>query len=343
MTSVLLVRLSAMGDLVQSLGAVASLHAARPSWPVTFVTQREWAPLLDGLPGLARVVCFDRRGGARALSEVRRELRRSRYDVALDLQGNWKSAAVAWLSGARRRLGMRGAWRQEPASRLLLHRAIGCAATPHPARAAWELVKQLAPEAPFALPRLAPTQDELEAERARLQEVGVDPRRSFRVVVGTDPRDPRALRPARVARLLEAGQSVLVTGPAEATLDLGASGPQLRHGPGEVRRLVALGAAVAAAGGEVVGPDQGATHVLLAAGARGRVLFGSQDPARTAPPGAQALVAPTDLACRPCRRATCGLPPSSAYACMDFDPDAGAEVAPGLPAPGEVDRSGAPR
>ncbi|HEB53983.1 MAG TPA: hypothetical protein ENI87_12080, partial [bacterium] len=289
MTGVLLVRLSAMGDLVQSLGAVASLHAVRPDWRVTFVTQREWAPLLQGVPGVARVVAFDRRGGLGAVWRVRRALAAERYRFALDLQGNWKSALLTWLSGARDRIGMAADWRQEPASRWLLRRTITCAATPHPARAAWELVRSIAPDAAFSLPHLRATAAELAAERSWLERAGLDPVRPFRVVIGVDPRDPRALRPERVARLCRESQAVLLLGPDER--GLGFAAPRvLTHGPGEVRRLVALGNAVAAAGGEVVGPDCGATHVLLAAGARGRVLFGSQDPRRTAPPTATALV-----------------------------------------------------
>ena len=52
MTRILCVRLSAMGDLVQSLGAVQALHAARPELELAFVTQRENVPLLEGMPGI---------------------------------------------------------------------------------------------------------------------------------------------------------------------------------------------------------------------------------------------------------------------------------------------------
>ena len=133
MTSVLLVRLSAMGDLVQGLGAVAALHQVRPDWRLTFVTQASFAPLLIGFPGLARVVTFARRAGLRGVLELRRELRSDAYDVALDLQGNWKSAGVAWLSGARDRVGVAASHRQEPMSRMLLRRTVPLAGLPHPA------------------------------------------------------------------------------------------------------------------------------------------------------------------------------------------------------------------
>lgn len=336
MKSVLLVRLSAMGDLVQSLGAVASLRAAVPSCRVTFVAQATWAGLLDGLPGVDRVVTFDRRGGLRALRAVRRDLRCERYDGALDLQGNWKSAFISRLSGAPRRIGMEASWRQEPASRILLTEVVRSKATPHPARAAWEVVRRVAPGAPYALPRLHPTDGELATEREALRRAGVDPSRPFRVIVGTDPRDPRALRPRWMRRLWREPQSVLLTGPAEPDVGRGVDAPLLHHGIGEVRRLIALGAALAAVDGEVIGPDQGASHVLLAAGARGRVLFGACDPRRTAPPTAIALQAPLKRGVEAGASAPDDASATGQFGAMDFGPDEGRVVDLGLPSPGAV-------
>lgn len=317
MKSILLVRLSAMGDLVQSLGAVASLRRVHPDWRVTVVTQREWVPLLEGVEGVDRVVPFHRRGGLPALWALRRELRREPYDVALDLQGNWKSAMVTRLSGARDRVGMAGEWRQEPRSAWLLRRTIACDATPHPARAAWELVKQAAPDAPFCHPALLATEAELLDERAVLTELGIDVGRAFRVVVVTETSDPRALRPSAVRELTRDGMpTVLLLGPGEAAVPT-PQGMVVRHGRGDVRRMIALGKLVSTAGGEVLGPDQGATHVLLASGAAGRVFFGSQDPHRTAPVTAQAMVRTGELACRPCRNRRCNNP--EGVLCMEFD------------------------
>jgi len=303
--SVLLIRLSAMGDLVQSLGSVASLREVRPDCRVTVVTQREWAPLLEGVDGIDRVVRFDRRGGLRALWSLRRELRRERVAAALDLQGNWKSALVARLAAAKERVGMARDWRQEPGSRLLLQRTVECDAPPHPARAAWELIKQVAPEAPFRHPALVATEAEVEAERSALEQLGVDCAAPFRVVVVTRPEDPRCLSPQWLRELRQEGTPMVsLLGPGEDDL-APPEGHVLRHPSGQVRRLVALGALVARAKGEVVGPDQGPTHVLLASSARGRVFFGSQDPRRTAPPSAQAFVRTGELACRPCRKRSC--------------------------------------
>lgn len=315
MTSVLLVRLSAMGDLVQSLTAVGSLHRARPDWRITVVTQREWAPLLDGVSGVDAVHRFDRRGGLRAVWALRKVLRADHFDVALDLQGNWKSALVTRLSGAADTVGMANAWRQEPRSRVLLRRTIECDAPPHPARAAWELAKQTAPDAPFVHPSLCASKAEIADEQAALSLVGFDTERPFRVVVLTDERDPRALRSSWLQQLEPQMPTLWLLGPAEAAMQP-PLGYVIRHGRGEVRRLVALGALVARSRGEVVGPDQGATHVLLASGATGRVFFGSQDPSRTAPPSAQAFIRTGELTCRPCRSRHCQNPKGAI--CMDF-------------------------
>lgn len=334
MSSVLLVRLSALGDIVQSLGAVAALRRVRPGWRLTLATQSEWIPLLAGLSLCDRVVAFERRGGLAALRTLRRELRRERFEHALDLQGNWKSAMVTRLAAAGERIGMAGRWRQEPMSSLLLHRTVACAAHPHPARGAWELVKQLAPDAPFLWPRLRATEAERELVRQRLKACGIDPHRPFRVFVGSDRADPRALHAERLVDLCSDGVPTLaLLGPEERGFG-GWTGPLLRQPAGSLRELVALGAVVAELGGEVVGPDRGATHVLLAAGAAGSVCFGSQDPRRTAPPSARAFVHPEPPACAPCRASRCTHPDGAV--CMQFVPAEGREVAVGLPPDGAI-------
>jgi len=331
-TSILIVRLSAMGDLVHGLGALQALHRVRPDWRLTVVTQTTFAPLLEGMPGVARVVAFARRSGLRAVAKLRAELRQDQYDVALDLQGNWKSAAVARLSGARQRWGAGARWRQEPRSRSLLSRTIDVPGERHPALVAFTLVRELVPELPFLAPMLRATPVELAAEAVALRALGIDPSRPFRVLVVTDPHDPRALRPSVVVAEAAASPEPVVhlLGPAEAGLDPGSGVRVLRHGAGELRRLVALGALVAAAGGVVVGPDQGACHVLAAAGARCLVLFGAQDPAQTAPPLAEAFVHPVPPRCSPCRSRRCTH--AEGPVCMEFTSATGKPVPIGLPA-----------
>lgn len=334
MTSVLFVRLSAMGDLVQGLGAIAALHAQRPDWRLTVVTQATFAPLLAHVPSVHSVVTFARRGGLHAVRELRAALAARAFDVAVDLQGNWKSAFVARLSGARASLGAAAGARREPLSRWLLRRTVPIVGVPHPARVAWQLVRELAPQAPFTFPQLVALEHEIEAEAAVVQRLRIDLDEGCRVLVVTDPADPRALRPesvrAEVSR--SPGRVLLLVGPGEHHLQIPEGVPVIRHGPGELRRLVALGALLRRTGAVVVGPDQGASHVLAAAGARCVVLFGAQDPRRTAPPAATALWHPQGPACRPCQRRACDH--AQGPICMAFDSWQSVPAATGLPRDG---------
>lgn len=327
MTRVLLVRLSAMGDVVESLGAVRSLQQARPGFELHFVTQCGYAPLLEGFVGLESVIGHDRGGGAGAWLRTRRCLRALRCDVAIDLQGNFKSACCAWLSGAPRRIGAARAARREPASAFLLNDRVAIVGAAHPAAVAIQLIWRLAPEAVAAAPAL--TADPLQMQRmaAAVAAAGINPGRPFRVVVLGDPADPRSQRPAALRRELSGGElpTLLLVGPAEARVSVPQGAACLRQERGDLRGLIALGALVAAAKGEVVGPDQGAVHVLAATGARTVCLFGPQDPQRTAPSSAEVRVHPQAPPCQPCRRRRCRH--AEGPVCMDFTVGEGVESA----------------
>src|SRR5262245_55106293 len=112
---VLLIRLSALGDVVFALETLASLKAERPDLRCDFLIEDRFASLLEGHPQLERVLVFPRRRKA-ALPRALRALRAVRYDAVLDLQGNLKSAVHARLARAAQRLGYakhasrEGAW-----------------------------------------------------------------------------------------------------------------------------------------------------------------------------------------------------------------------------------------
>ena len=99
--SFLIVRLGALGDIVHAIPVVAALRTAYPRARIGWLAHPRFAPLLQLVEGLDHVHPLERRTGATAIREVRRE----RYDVCLDLQGLLKSAAVARFSGARRIIG----------------------------------------------------------------------------------------------------------------------------------------------------------------------------------------------------------------------------------------------
>jgi heptosyltransferase I len=102
---ILIVRMGAMGDIIHTLPAAASLRASFPAAEIAWVVEPQWMALLERNPSINRTVEF-RRDPAGFLESVR-ELRAGRYDLAIDFQGLVKSAALARLACPKRLIGFR--------------------------------------------------------------------------------------------------------------------------------------------------------------------------------------------------------------------------------------------
>ena len=117
----LIVRLGALGDVVHAIPVAAALRRAFPSSRIDWLVSAKHREILDLVPVIdRRLVINDRADAAGGTSLVAavRELRRARYDVALDLQGLIKSALLARSSGAPRVVGFSSAYARERAARL---------------------------------------------------------------------------------------------------------------------------------------------------------------------------------------------------------------------------------
>jgi heptosyltransferase-1 len=119
MNRVLLVRLGALGDVVHAIPVAAALRRAFPTSRIDWLVSDKHRAILDLVPIIDRRMVVDRRESTATLWHVVRELRRSRYDVAIDLQGLVKSAALARSSGADRVLGFASSYLRERLARPL--------------------------------------------------------------------------------------------------------------------------------------------------------------------------------------------------------------------------------
>src|ERR1700731_308907 len=113
----LVVRLTALGDILHTVPAVAALRAAQKSARIDWVVERKWAPVLEGSPAINEVIPFDRASVFGALACVQR-LRRKNYTCAIDFQGLYKSSVLAMLSAAPLRVGFERAWAREEGAAL---------------------------------------------------------------------------------------------------------------------------------------------------------------------------------------------------------------------------------
>jgi len=105
---VLLIRLRLIGDVVFSTPLIRELRRTFPDATLDYLVERAAAPVVSGNPHLNEVIVVERtRGLARIADDLRlaRRLRRSRYDVVVDLHGGPRSSWLTLASGARQRIG----------------------------------------------------------------------------------------------------------------------------------------------------------------------------------------------------------------------------------------------
>ncbi len=104
---VLITRLSAIGDCVQTLPVAVALRRLYPQAYIAWAVEKAAAPLIDACRAVDEVVVVPKRmlASPRAVWQMRQALAPLRADIALDPQGLTKSSVVGWLSGAARRIG----------------------------------------------------------------------------------------------------------------------------------------------------------------------------------------------------------------------------------------------
>jgi heptosyltransferase-1 len=317
---VLVVRLSAIGDVIMASGLIPVMHDAWPDARVAWLTQDGNAALLRANPRLAEVIVLPRGRWARLWTERRygtvlrelrafaRDLRTRRFDLVLDLQGLVKSGVWAWLSGAPERIGLGS---REGSSRLMTrvvgrdvdddrlgkeYRALAVALGLDAAR--------------FAMDIVIPERDSVAAQ-AMLGAAGVGSDYAVFAPFTTRPQKHWLAErwPALAGRLAaERGwRAVLLGGPGD-------------RGQAEEMASASGGAAVALAGETslteaaavirgarlLVGVDTGLTHLGVAMGVPTLPLFGSTCPYQRAPEGRLRVIY-LPRPCSPCRRRpTCG-------------------------------------
>jgi heptosyltransferase I len=124
--NVLIIRLSAIGDVVRALPAVKALKQRFPSSHVAWVVEESSKSLLESQPEIDRVIVLPRKRWVQAVKSpvtalrtiaemvhFVRDLRRSRFDVALDFHGLLKSGLLSLFSGAPVRVGFQRPWSKE--------------------------------------------------------------------------------------------------------------------------------------------------------------------------------------------------------------------------------------
>lgn len=334
MKRVLIVRTSAIGDVVFASPMAAALRRSYPDAHIAWLVE----PGIDAL--LAHDPCVDQRilwpksewkalwkSGRRlevlrrALA-LRRRLRAERFDTVLDLQGLLKSGLLAWLTGAPRRIGLGS----REGSQWLMTEVVPRGGDA--ARISSEylhLAQQLGLDCGDAgssgcndfVPRLHLDPQAEAAALAKLAAQGLAPGRyAVFAAFTTRPQkhwfDDSWQRLAQLVQRQTGLTPLLLGGPAdrEAAAGLAGGAPNLINLVGQTNLSEA--AALIRHAGAVIGVDTGLTHMGIAFGVPTVAIFGSTCPYRVTCRD-NARVIWLGLGCSPCRRKpTCG----GAWTCL---------------------------
>jgi len=156
---ILIVRLSAIGDVIHALPLASSLRERFPRAFIAWLGTDPSAQLLRQHEAIDELIVLPRRWLASLgqVWELRRRLRAWKLDAVIDAQGLAKSAIAALLSGARRRIGFGDHWGREGSRWLYTDRVL--TTTEHTVDRTLELLRPLGIERPtvrFAVPEGEP-------------------------------------------------------------------------------------------------------------------------------------------------------------------------------------------
>lgn len=286
----LVVRLTALGDILHTLPAVAALRAAHPEARIDWVVERKWAPVLQGSPAISEVIPFERQSVSGAIDCVQ-TLRRNHYTCAIDFQGLYKSSVIALFSGAPRRIGFQRRWAREGGAALLYSQRI----TPvgkHVAELNYSLAeaagarRPAAPQYPLRVPEAGAA-----SVRARLTGLGV----GEYIVVGPAGSWGAKCWPAErygeFCREFEKRNDlrvVVIHGPGEESIAEQVCRSAAPARPAVIATTLEELMGLLAHARCMVAADSGPLHLAAALGAPVVGLYGPTDPVRNGPfvPGA---------------------------------------------------------
>ena len=130
---VLVVKLSSLGDVIHATGALRAIRQTLPLARIALAVEGRWRDVVCHNPNVDLLIesSPQHRLSLSYLSEIRRSLaEHGPYDIAVDLQGNRRSAAWVYLSRARFKTGrgrFRPGWRRAIEPDLTQHAVTVCA------------------------------------------------------------------------------------------------------------------------------------------------------------------------------------------------------------------------
>jgi len=321
---VLIVKVSALGDVVHALPVLAYLKSADPDMQIDWLVEKSFASFLEDHPLIDNLYQIDtkawRKSGVKTSLNgafpIIKAVRQMHYDCVLDLQGNAKSAAFTLASGAPLRFGFDRESVREKLNLLVTNRKVTLGESDfHITDRSLAIAKAAFP-AGTELRYAGPLSVDKEAAERVAQKLVTERFANTPLIVlhyGTTwvtKHWPLASWQALAKRLIEElGVRPILTWGNDQELVAAQSIKQACNDRafiwprGSLKDLTALLAKVDL----VVGSDTGPIHIAAAVDTPTVSIFRVTDPKRNAPRGRVHSYVSASMACAPCLRKKCEL------------------------------------
>jgi heptosyltransferase-1 len=292
--------------------AVAALKQALPRASLTYVVEEPFRRLVEGNPDIDAIIPVPAKQGLPSFLGLMRRVRREKFDLAIDFHGGPRASRIAWLSGARLKVGyeLKGkAYFYD----IRVPRSRGGAPI-HSVENHINMVRAAGVEIKGPWPRLTlPEAEKAEIERIEKLWVaqGLSGARAvvLHVGAGNEFRDWGSQNLGQLAARLAGlpGVRVILVGSGEdipAAERIRAEGGLAELSLAGKLNLIELREVIGRAR-LFVGPDSGPMHVAASTSTPIVALFGPNLPAYNAPWKAEATIIEKKLECRPCKQRRC--------------------------------------
>lgn len=327
--NILIVRLSAIGDVIRVLPSLRLLRERLPNARISWVVEKKACDILGGMKEIDKVILFPKEsilkkaknpltffGAVLEAYRFRKELRERSFDIALDYHGILKSGLISYFSGAPERYGFEKGFSKEM-NHLFNNRRISLP-VPKLSRVTRNLLltEELTGRADLPETHIETTEEDKRA--VDLIEVESLSKKRPRVIVhpGTSPKTIYkrwgAENFAEVADILvsELASEVIITyGPGEEDTAGEVSEAMVNEAvvldrPLKLRELAEL----YRRSDIYIGGDTGPMHIASFVGTPVVAVFGPTDPVENEPYVKTPFVMiRKDVDCSPCRKRDCTL------------------------------------
>lgn len=308
--SILIVKLTAVGDIILSTAAIKALRQQFPNAQLHCLTSPEGSAVLQRCPYLNNIIIFDpRHKNLKAVLSMGRDLRRMRFDKVVDLQNNKVSHLLSFLALPKESYG----YDNGKLSFLLSHKVKDDKAPLPPVEHQFRILRQMgiAYDAHVRL-ELWPSERDAAYAQSLLDGEWLGTTKDIvGVNIAASVRWPTKNWPAEhMAKLCDLlGQKnirVILTGQdkdkhlARRIMQKAKAKPADMTGKTNIMQLAALIGRCKA----YVSPDSAPLHVAASMGVPVLAFFGPTDPRRHMPPSDKSAILRKDLKCSPCYNGT---------------------------------------